>query len=592
MLLRVLILEDRPAGAERLVEALREAGYDPRWRRIDSAVELHRHLDCSTNVILTRPSLRRMDPLVTLRDLRAQGVEVPVVVIGERADKALVSQLLTHGADAYLPLDRLELLGHTIDRAIVAHRLRQEQRRSEVALMDLGTRYEALLAQRVEAQQALEHQSLYDPLSDLPNRVLLRDRMQQTLLTCQRDGRPFGLLLIDLDRFKDVNSALGHRLGDLLLRQVGQRLRGALRASDTVARLSADEFAALLPGADLSGATLAAVKLLDAIQQPMLLEGHNVELSAGIGIALFPEHGEDADSLLRHADVAMETAKRDGDGYMLYSAAQDREDIPGRLTLVGELRRAIEQRELVLYYQPKIDVRRGRISGVEALVRWRHPERGLVPPDQFIPLAEQTGLIKSLSRWVLDEALRQCHIWDEAGLTLAVNVNLSMWNLHDPRLPEIVAELLAAWQVPAERLWLEITESAVMANPARAMQVLERLRALGVRIAIDDFGTGYSSLGHLKRLPVDELKVDKSFVMDMAADSSDAAIVRSTIDLAHNLGLEVVAEGVEDRTTMDLLTSLHCDGAQGYYLSRPLPAEDLTRWLDDSPWGMERQQAG
>ena len=314
------------------------------------------------------------------------------------------------------------------------------------------------------------------------------------------------------------------------------------------------------------------------LEEPFMVEGLALAVGASIGIALCPEHARDTDTLLRRADVAMYVAKRNNQGYAVYDRAQDQHS-PDRLALAGELWQAIERGQMVLHYQPKLDLADGHVCGVEALVRWQHPQYGLVPPDQFIPLAEQTGLIDPLSTWVLDAALRQSQIWRRQGLDLTMAVNLSMRTLHDPRLPATIADLLERWSVPAESLHVEITESSLMAEPTRALEILERLRAMGVGITIDDFGTGYSSLAYLKRLPVNDLKIDRSFVMDMVSDESARVIVHSTIDLAHNLGLRVIAEGVEDAETWAMLRELGCDQMQGFYASRALPAAELRSWL-------------
>ncbi len=398
----------------------------------------------------------------------------------------------------------------------------------------------------------------------------------------ERDGRPFALCVIDLDRFKDVNDTLGHLAGDQLLQEVAFRLRQSLRASDTVARLGGDEFAVVLPDADAETATLAAQKVVEALGASLLLEDCEVAVGASVGIALFPENGGDADTLLRCADVAMYVAKQTRGGYALYAPEQDQPSSE-RLTLVGALRRAIADDELTLHYQPKVDCRTGAVAGVEALVRWQHPQQGLIQPDRFIPLAEQTGLIRPLTRWVLSTAVRQTRAWHDEGLMLSVAVNLSAHDLQDPDLPRWVGEVLQRAGLDAEWLKLELTESALMSDPAQALQVLTELCELGARIAIDDFGTGYSSLGYLKRLPAHEIKIDRSFVADMAAEERDHAIVRSTIDLGHNLGLAAVAEGVEDRRTLELLGGLGCDLAQGFYLSRPLPAASVATWCRTRP---------
>jgi len=388
---------------------------------------------------------------------------------------------------------------------------------------------------------------------------------------------------MDLDRFKEVNDTFGHHIGDLLLEQLGERLGGVLRNSDTIARLGGDEFAVLLPTATIDDARQIADRLLQVLEEPFALGGLQLEIDASIGIALSPDHATDADTLLRRADVAMYVAKRGNSGHATYTADQDQHS-PMRLAMVGELRRAVENSELSLYFQPKVSLKSGRVTCAEALVRWQHPKHGLLGPDLFVPIAEQTGLIRPLSRWVLDAALRQVNRWRQDGLDLAVAVNLSMRNLHDPEMAETIRQLLARWGVPASCLTIEITESSLMADAARAMEVLSRVRSMGVGVSIDDFGTGYSSLAYLKRLPVHELKIDKSFVAHMASDENDAAIVRSTIGLAHDLGLRVVAEGVEDQQTWDVLAALGCDVAQGYFISRPLPALALGEWLDSGRW--------
>jgi diguanylate cyclase (GGDEF)-like protein len=403
--------------------------------------------------------------------------------------------------------------------------------------------------------------------------------VQQAVQLATRTGARVGILLIDLDRFKEINDTLGHHTGDALLRQVGPRLQEALRGSDTMARLGGDEFALLLPDIpDAAAAVTVADKVTAALHAPFALEGIAVPTDASIGVALYPDHGRDVDTLMQRADVAMYVAKRDHRAHAVYAPEQD-EYSPTRLALVGELREAIARGELVLHYQPKFDLRTGELSSAEALVRWHHPSRGEIPPGDFIPLAEHTGLIHPLSLHVLDQALAQCRAWRDEGFDIGVAVNVSPHNLVGGALPGDVARLLAKWGVPAGSLRIEITESTVMGDPVRARQVLEQLQAMGVALAVDDFGTGHSSLAYLKRLPVDELKIDRSFVMNMASDDNDAVIVRSTIDLAHNLGLRVVAEGVECEDAARTLAELGCDLAQGYYFSRPLPAPRVTALL-------------
>jgi diguanylate cyclase (GGDEF)-like protein len=440
--------------------------------------------------------------------------------------------------------------------------------------------------QRRTERQAAENQqqALRDGLTGLPNRALLRDRIDQAIRQADRELCPAALLLIDLDRFKEVNDTLGHHYGDQLLVQVGERLRGSLRAVDTVARLGGDEFAVLLPRIEAAeGAMAVAGKLQATLDAPFRLEDLALDVEASIGIALYPENGSDADELLQRADIAMYVAKDTHAGYVLFDPKHDRHS-PRRLALLGELRQAISHAELVLHYQPKVDAHTGQVLGVEALVRWRHPDHGLLSPGDFIPLAERTGLIAPLTHYVLDAALRQCRAWRRAGHELAVAVNVSARSLLDLSFPDQIDGLLARWEVPARLLIVEITESTIMADPTHALEILGRLDTMGVQVAIDDFGTGYSSMAHLKILPVHELKVDRSFVSQMTSNTSDAVIVRSTVDLGRNLGLRVVAEGVEDQRTLRELDALGCHAIQGYYVSRPVPADDLIHWL-------ERQQA-
>jgi diguanylate cyclase (GGDEF)-like protein len=430
------------------------------------------------------------------------------------------------------------------------------------------------------ASWRLRHQALHDELTDLPNRTLLYRDIERAIARAGRDDEGLAaLLLIDLDRFKEVNDTLGHDQGDDLLIEVAARLRATLRRGDTLARLGGDEFAVLLCDLpDRSTVADLAARLHDALRRPFSLNGVAVELGASIGAALCPEHGRDVNTLVQRADVAMYEAKRTNAAVVTYSRDRDPHSAD-RLGLLAELRRALACDELVLHYQPKVAIGDGRVIGVEALVRWQHPERGLLGPAEFVPLAERTGTVSELTLWVLDAALAQCARWRAAGLDLPVAINLAAANIVDPALPDAVAAALARHGVPGDRLECEISEDTMMSDPSRAMDVLGRLRALGLRLSLDDFGTGHSSLAYLKRLPLDEVKIDRSFVLGMSGDENDAVIVRSTIDLARNLGLDVVAEGVEDELTLRGLGELHCDVAQGFHLSRPLPAADLEAWL-------------
>jgi diguanylate cyclase (GGDEF)-like protein/PAS domain S-box-containing protein len=434
---------------------------------------------------------------------------------------------------------------------------------------------------RKQAEQALEYQALHDSLTGLPNRTLLRDRLEVAIQQARREETSVSLLLMDLDRFKEVNDSLGHSAGDELLCEVSKRLRLALRASDTVARLGGDEFAVVLPRTSLEAGLHVGRALLRVFAQPIEVAGVAVSVGASVGLAVGMEHGGDPDTLLRCADVAMYAAKRSGTDCVAYAPELDHH-APDHLGLATDLQRAIDTDELVLHYQPKIDLATGRVVGIEALVRWQHPERGLVPPDAFIPLAEQAGLIDAVSTWVLNSALRQCHAWREKGIRLPVAVNLSPQNLHDVKLPEKIAGHLAAWDLDPSALAIELTERALIVQSSQTIGVLSQLREMGIEVAIDDFGVGNAALGYLRTLPADLLKIDKSFIKEMLSNNRDDAIVRASIELAHSLGLTVVAEGVEDLPTLEHLGALGCDVAQGYYLSRPLTAARLEEWLSEA----------
>lgn len=440
------------------------------------------------------------------------------------------------------------------------------------------------VSRRVTRQaQQLANQAMYDPLTGLPNRSLLHDRLEHEIARATREQTAFGVVLMDLDRFKVINDTLGHEAGDEVLREVGRRLKETLRNEDTVARLGGDEYVLLLHDMDEKDVQRIANKLLTALDPPFHWQGQSIDLGASLGVSLFPSQCADTGALLRCADIAMYVAKRAGSGYVLYAPEQEHSS-RGDLSLKSELREAIHSDQLSLHYQPQIDHLSNSVVGLEALVRWNHPQRGFLPPDKFIPLAEEAGLIGPLTQWVLKTALNQIAQLRAAGYQLTMAVNLSARNLHDMTLPAAIAALLKESGVAAEHLKLEITESAVMSNPVDGLAILTQLDRMGVTLSIDDFGTGYSSLSYLKQLPVDELKIDKSFVMDMEQNENDAVIVRSTIDLAHNLGLKVTAEGVETQGAWDLLAILGCDRSQGYFMGRPMPVEKLMEWLKTSGW--------
>lgn len=435
--------------------------------------------------------------------------------------------------------------------------------------------FEHMRSQIQIRQQALEHQALHDVLTGLPNRALLQDRLSQGLRTLERRSGNLGLLLLDLDRFKEINDSLGHQTGDKVLQEVARRLTRLVRDSDTVARLGGDEFAVVLPGLDRETATELAQRIATTLDHPYMVDSQPLYLSASIGIVVAPEDGCDPTTLIRRADSAMYTAKRGNRDYDFYNPDQDKATSQG-LRLTGRLRSALNgelaaSQGLALHYQPRLGLRRNHIVGAEALLRWQDEDGSWIPPERIVRLAEHANMIKDLTRWVLNQALSDAALCRKCGLSLQMSVNLSAHNLEDNTLPAIVQASLHRHHLPASQLTLEVTESAVMADPKRATQLLSELAGMGVTLSIDDFGTGFSSLAYLSQLPVHELKIDKSFVLGMARNTNDAVIVNSIIDLAHNLDLQVVAEGVETDNTLQRLREQHCDEVQGYLISRPVP---------------------
>lgn len=450
----------------------------------------------------------------------------------------------------------------------------------------LENRVEARTADLENANKRLEHLALHDALTGLPNRALIQDRLNQAIYNAQRSKQPFSVIMMDLDRFKEVNDTLGHDSGDQLLLEVGDRLTECLRKCDTVGRLGGDEFALILPQTSAQNATIVAKKVSTSLERPVHLHDMAFSISASQGIASYPEHGTDTTLLMKYADLAMYSAKQDKEAFRIYTDALSPSD-PNQLSVMGELRQAINEAQLQLHYQPKIDLSSRKIIGVEALVRWVHESRGFIPPDEFIPLAERTGLIKPLTVWVLEESMRQSKQWENDGIDISVAVNLSMQNIQDPLFPKVLSELMEKWNIDKHRLMFEITESTIMSNPDNVLRVLKEIEDMGVCLSIDDFGTGYSSLSNLKKLPVSELKIDRSFVMDMENDADDQAIVQSIIDMAHTMGLHVVAEGVENLEVTQQLTELGCDILQGYFISKPKPALDLHNMLKEGCWNVK-----
>ena len=564
------VLASYNAAATDAIESLkraRAAGTAEQKSLVDRVVVLHQAYRASVHRVF-----RAVDDGDVAEVLRLDSEEVdPSFGVIEKLvnDEAAAERAV---AAAHIEsLQRLENLTRTLTPSVFVVGLLL------VALLTSITRgYRRLL----ESERAAAlHNSLHDALTGLPNRDLLAYRLDMALGRDALVKSTTGLLLIDLDRFKEINDTFGHHYGDELLSQIGPRLRTHVQEGDTIARLGGDEFAVLLPNVgDLATATVIAGALQGALETSFQVEGVDLDVEASIGIALSGVHGDDATTLLRHVDIAMYVAKGQNLGVFAYDPEADGHS-PGRLALLGELRRAIEKGELLLHFQPKVRISTGEVIGAEALVRWDHPTRGMVFPDDFIPIAEHTGLIGPLTTFVLTAALAQAKKWSDAGRPLPIAVNLSARNLLDEGLPRQVAELLRAHDLPASLLKLEVTESAIMADPPGAARLLRELADLGVEVSIDDFGAGYTSLGQLKNLPITEFKIDRSFVMNMNQDASDALIVHSVVDLGHNLGLTIVAEGVENADALAQLSAYGCDVAQGYYLCRPIPAQAFDEWL-------------
>ena len=503
---------------------------------------------------------------------------------GPKSDLFIVYSLTTVFFAVVFPRrDQIALLALTVVSYIAVVQLHGFEIAPSALLIRMGFQgilafLGSFLAKELKAQMwAHRDLALHDPLTGLANRTLFRDRAQQAVLEAKRMGSLAAVVILDLDGFKEVNDTLGHPTGDDLLQQIAERLTasGTLRDTDTIARLGGDEFGVILKNVVEPSQVLTPVqRIIDALTPAFMVQGLGLDMRASIGVALFPDHGDSVDLLIQRADVAMYVSKETGTAYEIYDSSGDHHST-AHLSLVSDLRRCLEAGDLEVHYQTKVRMGTAEIVGVEALARWTHPEFGPIPPDQFIRLAESGGFIGKVTRFVLDAALHQCHDWEQQGHILSMAVNLSVRDLKDKTLPADVGGMLARWHIPPARLVLEITEDGLMGEGPETIAVLEELRLLGIRFALDDFGTGYASLGRLARLPVDQIKIDKSFVIRMESDDKDAAIVRSTIDLAKNLSLEVVAEGVETMEAWRRLSSFGCHIAQGFLLSRPLPAADM-----------------
>ena len=426
---------------------------------------------------------------------------------------------------------------------------------------------------------ALEHQALHDPLTNMPNRKMFNNYLQNLISSSAYTNKKFILILSDLDRFKDINDTLGHHIGDIVLQQVGERLHETLRSNDMVARLGGDEFGVILADTTLDQAVIILKKILDSFELPFNIEGHHLDIGISMGVVEYPLHGDDVNILIQRADVAMYNAKNKRMGFSAYESSEDSHAV-SRLALAAELRQALNNKLLQLYYQPKIDLKTGMIYGAEALLRWDHAERGFISPDEFIPLAEHTGLIQPITYMVMEQAAKQCELWNEMGHKMEISINISMNCMHDAKLPADINKIILSKKISPDQIMLELTENIFIKDPVRSKKILDNISSMGIGISIDDFGTGYSSLAYLKQLPVNELKIDRSFVMEMLEDENDEVIVRTTIDLAHNMDIKVVAEGVESQEIMNKLKEFNCNSAQGYYLGRPMQADQFIEHLN------------
>jgi diguanylate cyclase (GGDEF)-like protein len=555
--LNVLVVEDSEDDTLLLLRELRRGGYDPVYARVDTPEGMRNQLDSREwEIVFSDFTMPRFNAFEALAMVRESSLDIPFIIVSGTIGEDRAVQAMKAGAHDYILKGSLKRLVPAVERELREARVRQEQR---------------------DAEELIRHLAFVDSVTGLPNRVHFRDLAQQAIDAIS-DSNPLALLLMDLERFKEVNDTLGHGRGDLLLQQVGTRLQAVLFEPDVVARLGGDEFGILLPRlAERQDVLLVVDKLSGALESPFMIDGVPIAVEASIGVAILPDHGVDADSLLQRADIAMYRAKELASSYSMYSPEYDPHSLE-RLGLMAELREAMEKDQLLLHYQPKVEIGTGRIVGTEALVRWQHPRLGLLAPNRFVESAERTGLITPLTKWVLLDALRCCRRAKDQGIVEGISVNLSARSLHDPRLVEYVWEALSVTDVDPDQLTLEITESAIMLEPKRAEESLMALHRMGVSLSIDDFGTGYTSLASIKRLPIHEIKIDRSFVTNMLIDEGEATIVRSIIDLGHNLGLRVVAEGIESQDIMDALAELGCDEAQGYFISRPQPYDEFRRW--------------
>ncbi len=554
--LRLLQVEDTEDDAALVELALSCAGYAVLARRVDSSESLRRELhDGDWDLVIADYTMPGFSGTKALAIVREQHPDLPFIFVSGTIGEDTAVAAMKTGAQDYIMKDNLARLAPAVERELREAAVRRE---------------------RHLANQRVAYMAYHDSLTDLPNRALFLDRLQQAILRSHRDEKGLAVLLIDLDGFKQINDALGHHAGDLVLQEVAMRLRNALRASDTVARLGGDEFAVLLPATDVNRAELAARKILHDLQHPFLTEDRPLMVSASIGIAAVPWHASSSDEVLQKADAAMYLAKGDRTGYVVYNLNRDHR-VNSRLSLASAMRQAIDRHQFFLDYQPIVHLRTNAVQAVESLLRWDHPELGRLLPDDFIRVAEHTGLVNPLTSFVVDRALSE---WPRSARpdSCGIAINVSPKCLHHSAFPGLIRDTLKTHGLAPTSLILEITENLVMSDPDGSIRCLDELHDMGVRLVIDDFGKGYSSLSYLRRLPVDEIKVDRSFILGLA-DGEDDTLVRSLIELAHNLGMTVIAEGVETEAVLQQLGELNCDAVQGYYLVKPASAREIASWI-------------
>ncbi len=555
--LHVLIIEDSEEDTQLLLRALKKGGYEPVYERVDSGAAMEVVLVRQKwDVIIADHNMPHFSAMKALDLLKENGYEIPFFIVSGGIDENLAAEAMKAGAQDYVMKHNLTRLVPAIERELREVEVRRDRSRAEATV---------------------EHQAHYDLLTNLPNRTTFKDRLTVALAQTGRNRKMLGILFVDLDRFKTIVDTLGHTIGDKLLRGVAERLRASLEDGDTLARMGGDEFVILLSQINRADrAVRVAQRVLDAIKPPFHFDQHELHVTMSIGITLYPYDGEDADTLLRNADSALYRAKEQGrNNYQLYTPAMNARAFE-RLALENSLRRAVERKEFLLHYQPQVDMQTRTVMGIEALLRWQHPDLGLVYPAEFISIAEETGLITQLGEWVIRTACVQNKAWQKAGLPpMTVAVNLSARQFQQQDLVETVARILKETDLDPRWLEIEITEGIAMQNADYTNVLLRGLKSMGVKVALDDFGTGYSSLSYLKKFPIDTLKIDQSFVRDLTTDPNDAAIANAVIVLAHSLKLKVVAEGVETREQETYLREHHCDISQGFLFSNPLAASPL-----------------